>query len=96
LDQEWGEHNDEWGSERRDAKRINQIASRLNDMRRYTVETARAEQQWERRSRPSVADDPPRLRDVGMDAKLGQNFFLDENIPRHESGQGVVSVTESL
>ena len=55
---------------------------------------ARGEQQWEKRSRPLVADDQPRLRDVGMDVNLEQKFFLDENIPRHESGQGAVYVTE--
>ena len=32
------------------------------------------------RSRPLVADDPPRLRDVGVDVKLRQNFFLDEKV----------------
>lgn len=46
LDQEWGEPDDEVGSESRDAKRIKQIASGPNDMRLYaTAETARREQQ---------------------------------------------------
>ena len=95
LDQERREPDDEGGSERRDAKRIKQIASGLNDMRWYvTVETAKGAHQWERRYRPLVADDPPRLRNVGMDVKLGQNFFSDEHIPQHESGQGFVFVME--
>jgi hypothetical protein len=64
-------------------------------MRQYiTTETARGEKQWESRSRPLVADDPSRLRDVGMDVKLGQDFYLDEGIPHHESEEGFVSVTE--
>ena len=58
LDQEWGEPDDEVGSDRRDAKRIKRIASGPNDMKLYvTAETARGEKQWESRSRPLVADD---------------------------------------
>lgn len=38
-------------------------------------------------------NDPPRLRDVGMHVKLGQDFFLDEEVPRHESEKGFVSGT---
>ena len=83
------------GSAWRDEERIKQIASGPNDMSLYvTAETARGENQWESRSRPLVADDPPRLRNEGIDIKFGQNFFLDEKIPRHESGKGFVSVTE--
>jgi len=39
-------------------------------------------------------DDPARLLDIDVKAKLGEDFFLDETIPRHESKQGYVSVTE--
>ena len=57
LDQEWGEPAEEVGSERRDAKRIKQIASGPNDMRLYvTPETARGKEQLASRSRPSVAN----------------------------------------
>ena len=57
-------------SERRDTKRIKQIVSGPNDMRRYvTAETAKGETQWESRSRSLVADGPPMLRDAGMDVK---------------------------
>ena len=77
-------------SERRDTKRIKQIVSGPNDMRRYvTAETAKGETQWESRSRPLVADDLPRLRVVGMDAKLEQNFYLDEKY--HDMSRGKTS-----
>ena len=32
--------------------------------------------------------------DVDIAAKVGKDLFLDEKIPRHESGQGYVRVVE--
>jgi hypothetical protein len=32
--------------------------------------------------------------DVDIAAQVGRDFFLDEKIPRHESGQGYVKVLE--
>jgi hypothetical protein len=32
--------------------------------------------------------------DVDIAAHVGRDFFLDEKIPRHESGQGYVRVME--
>ena len=32
--------------------------------------------------------------DVDIAAQVGRDFFLDEQIPRHESGQGYVKVVE--
>ena len=32
--------------------------------------------------------------DVDIAAQVGRDFFLDEKIPRHESGQGYVKVVE--
>lgn len=45
MDQEWGDPDDEVGSERRDAKRIKQIASGPN-WHEAVQETARGEKQW--------------------------------------------------
>ena len=41
-----------------------------------------------------VADDPPRLRDIDIKAKIGEDLFFDEPIPRHVSERGYASVTE--
>ena len=41
-----------------------------------------------------VADDPPRLLDINVKDKIGEDLFFDEPIPRHESKRGYVSVTE--
>ena len=41
-----------------------------------------------------MADDPPRLLDIDVKAKIGEDLFFDESIPRHESKLGYVSVTE--
>ena len=48
---------------------------------------------WESRSTPLVANDPALLLDNGIQTRLGQDFFLDEEIPRHGSNTGYVSVT---
>ena len=70
----------------REAKRIQQIAGSSYDVRKYlNAETTRNLGRWESRSRPLVAYDPPRLLDVDVKTKLGEDFFLDETIPRHES-----------
>ena len=34
--------------------------------------------------------------DVDIAAQVGRDFFLDEKIPRHESGQGYVRVVQHL
>jgi len=95
LEQEWGEAQEDVELDTREAKRIKQIAVSSCDVRKYvSVETIRHIGRWESRSRPLVADDPPRLLDVGVKAKLSEDFFLDETIPRHESELGYVSVTE--
>jgi hypothetical protein len=48
---------------------------------------------WESRSTPLVANDPALLPDNGIQTRVGQDFFLDEEIPRHVSNTGYVSVT---
>ena len=89
FEQEWGETRDGAEVIARDAKRIKQIAGSLYDVRKYVnAETTRNLRQWESRSRPLVADDPPRLLDIDVKAKLGEDLFFDETIPRHESKLG--------
>ena len=79
----------------REEKRNKQIAVSLCEVRKYvSAETTRHIRRWESRSRPLAVDDPPSFLDVGVKAKLGEDFFLDETIPRHESELGYVSVTE--
>jgi len=95
LEQEWGEEREDVETITREAKRIKQIAGSLNDVRMYVnAETARNSRRWESRSKPLVADDPPRLLDIDVKVKIGEDLFFDEPIPRHESKQGYVSVTE--
>ena len=95
LEQEWGEEREDVETITREAKRIKQIAGSLNDVRMYVnAETARHSRRWESRSKPLVADDPPRLLDIDVKAKIGEDLFFDEPIPRHESKRGYVSVTE--
>ena len=78
----------------REAKRI-KIAGSSYDVRKYVhAETTRNLRRLASRSRPLVADDPPRLLDVDVKAKLGEDFFLDETFPRHEPKFDYVSVTE--
>ena len=55
--------------------------------------TKRHEIKWESRSTPLVASDPALLPDNGIQTRLGQDFFLDEEIPVHGSKTGYVSVT---
>ena len=95
LEREWGEEREDVETITREAKRIKQIAGSLNDVRMYVnAETARNSRRWESRSKPLVADDPPRLLDIDVKVKIGEDLFFDEPIPRHESKRGYVSVTE--
>ena len=67
-----------------------------NDIRRHgTASVVYCERLWESPSVPTAADDPPLLPEVDVDTELGHNYFLDEDIPRHSSGQGYVVVAES-
>jgi hypothetical protein len=65
-----------------DLRTIKRIAGSSCDVRKYvSAKTTRNIGWWESRSRPLVADDPPRLLDAGGKGKLGEDFFLDETIP---------------
>ena len=41
-----------------------------------------------------IEQDPEVIPDVDIAAQVGKDLFLDEKIPRHESGQGYVRVVE--
>ena len=41
-----------------------------------------------------IEKDPEVIPDVDIAAQVGRDLFLDEKIPRHESGQGYVRVVE--
>ena len=41
-----------------------------------------------------MADDSPRLLDIDVKVKIGEDLCFDEPIPRHESRRCYVSVTE--
>ena len=52
------------------------------------------EQRWEPPSASLIERDPEVIPDVDIAVKVGKDLFLDEKIPRHESGQGYVRVVE--
>ena len=41
-----------------------------------------------------IEKDPEVFPDVDIASQVGRDFFLDEKIPRNESGQGYVKVVE--
>jgi hypothetical protein len=58
------------------------------------VHASHREQRWEPPSASLIERDPEVIPDVDLAAKVGKDLFLDEKIPRHESGQGYVRVVE--
>jgi hypothetical protein len=58
-----------------EVKRIKQIAGSSCDVRKcVSAEMTRNMGRWESRSRPLVVDDPPRLLDICVQAKFGEDF----------------------
>ena len=58
------------------------------------VHASHREKEWESPSASLIEKDPEVVPDVDIAAQVGRDFFLDEKIPRHESGQGYVKVLE--
>jgi hypothetical protein len=58
------------------------------------VHASHREQRWEPPSASLIEREPEVIPDVDIAAKVGKDLFLDEKIPRHESGQGYVRVVE--
>ena len=76
-------------------KWIRQPSQSGNDMRHHVrVHASHREQEWESPSASLIEQDPAVIPDVDIAAQVGKDFFLDEKIPRHESGQGYVRVVE--
>jgi hypothetical protein len=58
------------------------------------VHASRRQQRWEPSSASLIERHPELIPDVDIAAIVGKDLFLDEKIPRHESGQGYVRVVE--
>jgi hypothetical protein len=55
------------------------------------VQERRRERQWEKCSTPLARADPEKLPDiVNLRIRIGDNWFLDDEIPRHKSKKGYV------
>jgi hypothetical protein len=74
---------------------IRQPSQSGNDMRHHLeVHASHREKEWESPSASLIYKDPEVVPDVDIAAHVGRDFFLDEKIPSHESGQGYVRVVE--
>jgi hypothetical protein len=91
LDHVWGT----WAAEAEptnDPKEwLKQPSLTRDDMR---VHASHWEQRWEPPLASLIERDPEVIPDVDIAVKVGKDLFLDEKIPRHESGQGYVRVVE--
>jgi hypothetical protein len=58
------------------------------------VHASHREQEWESPSASQIEQDSEVAPNVEIATQVGKDFFLDEKIPRHESGQGYVRVVE--
>ena len=66
-----------------------------DDMRHHVeVHASHREMEWESPSASLIEKDPEVIQDVDIAAHVGRDFFFDEKIPRHASGQGYVRVVE--
>jgi hypothetical protein len=95
LDHIW----DVWEEEKEQTdvhhKWIRQPSQSGNDMRHHVeVHASHCEQEWESPSASLIEQDPEVVPDVDIATQVGKDFFLDEKIQRHESGQGYVRVVE--
>jgi hypothetical protein len=74
---------------------IRQPSQSGNDMRHHVeVHASHREKEWESQSALLIEKDPAVVPDMDIAVHVGRDFFLDEKIPRHESGQGYVRVVE--
>jgi hypothetical protein len=95
LDHIWGVWEGEKEPTDVHQKWIRQPSQSGNDMRHHVrVHASHREQEWESPSASLIEQDPEVIPDVDIAAQVGKDFFLDEKIPRHESGQGYVRVVE--
>jgi hypothetical protein len=95
LDHIWGVWEGEKEPTDVHQKWIRQPSQSGNDMRHHVrVHASHREQEWESPSASLIEQDPEVIPDVDIAAQVGKKNFLDEKIPRHESGQGYVRVVE--
>jgi hypothetical protein len=74
---------------------IRQPSQSEDDMRHHVkVHASHREMEWESPSASLIEKDPEVIQDVDIAAHVGRDFFFDEKIPRHASGQGYVRVVE--
>ena len=90
LQDEWGEMS-EPEQRQPDTRWIPGIEYEDGDIRKgNVVRERRRERQWEKCSTPLARADPKKLPDVDLRIRVGENWFLDDEIPRHESKKGYV------
>ena len=91
LDHIWGVWEEEKEPIKAPHKWIKQSSQSGNDMRHHVeVHASHRVMEWESPSASLIEQDPDVVPDVDIAAQVGRDFFLDEKIPRHESGQGYV------
>jgi hypothetical protein len=74
---------------------IKQPSQNGDDMRHHVeVHASHREKEWESPSASLIEKDPEVIQDVDIAPHVGRDFFFDEKILRHESGQGYVRVVE--
>jgi hypothetical protein len=65
-----------------------------DERRRILEEATELDHIWGVWGASLIEKDPEVVPDEDIAAQVGRDFFLDEQIPRHESGQGYVKVVE--
>ena len=87
LDHIWGVREEEKEPTSAHYKGIKQPSQRGNDMRHHVeVHASHREKEWESPSALLIEQDPEVVPDLDIAAQVGRDLFLDEKIPRHESG----------
>ena len=94
LDHTWGAWEAEKEPTNAHRKWIRQPSQSGNDMRHHVEVHASHREEWESPSASLIEKDPEVVPGVDIAAHVGKDIFLDERIPRHESGQGYVRVVE--
>ena len=95
LDHIWGVWEVEKEPTNVPGRWIRQPSQSGDDMRHHVeVHASHREMEWESPSASLIEKDPEVIQDVDIAAHVGRDFFFDEKIPRHESGQGYVRVVE--
>ena len=95
LDHVWGVWEMEKEPTNVPGRWIRQPSRSGDDMRHHVeVHASHNEKEWESPSASLIEKDPEVTLGVDIAAHVGRDFFLDEQILKHESGQGYVRVVE--